>query len=151
MFHLHRVSVTVGAQRRGQVAAGGESPHAQALRIDAVFCRMRADQPHRTLSVFNRRWIVVGCDAIIQHEGGNSLRIQPPSDLEALVANSNVLIPAARNDKDRGARGARLREKRIEARNIRFGLAKRAGDAVGPQEDGVRDTGGELCCRVKEA
>ena len=132
-------------ERRGQVAARGESPHTQPLRIDAILRRVRADQPHRALAILNGHRPVVGGDAIIQHEGRNALGIEPCRDLEALVADGDVLISTARNDEDGGAGGARLREERIQARDVGLALAERAGHAVRPEEDRLRNAGRELC------
>ena len=84
------------SERRGQVAAGGESHDADAVRRDTEFFRARTDDAEGALDVFELRGIVIArAEAILQHEGRHAQRVQPVSDLGALLVNRQVNVSAA--------------------------------------------------------
>ena len=85
------------------MASGGRSPNAEAVRIDAIFSGVGADVAHGAAAVVDWNGITVGFDTVIEHEGGHALRVEPCSDLEALVANGDMLVATTGNDQDGGA------------------------------------------------
>src|SRR5271155_5570279 len=118
------------------MAPGGESPDADAVGIDAVFGGVGAEEAHRAASVVDLDGIAVGLDAVIENEGGHALSVEPGGDLEAFVADRDVLVTSAGNDEDSGAGGACLRQERIHAGLVRFSGAERARCSAGPKVDG---------------
>ena len=95
--------VAVGAEGGGEMAAGGESPDADAVGIDAPLFGVFADDAHGLHAVFDFDGVVVaGRDAVVEDEGGHALVAEPLGDLEAFLAEGDVIVGAAGNDEDGG-------------------------------------------------
>src|ERR1041384_194150 len=89
--------VEVGADRRGEMAAGGEAEHADLVRIDVPFGGMEANQAQRSLRVLQGRRclgidvalalripVMAGVrNTIFQQYAGDSSGDQPVADLGA--------------------------------------------------------------------
>src|SRR5271155_5342012 len=144
----------MGAERGGEMAAGGESPDADAVGVDAVLGGMGADEAHGAAAVVDLDRIAVGRDTIVEDEGGHALLVEPGGDLEAFVAHGDMLIASTWNDENGGTGGAGFRQQGIHAGLVGFSGAEGARGSVGVARafieiDGGRDGGSGLSVKLR--
>ena len=99
------------------MSAGGESEHADLVRIDVPLGGVQAHESHRPLRILQRR-LRLRVDAtvavplprrprarhaVLQQHARDAVRRQPVADLGALEIDREDLIAAAGKDDDRGA------------------------------------------------
>ena len=83
------------------MAAGGEAENADALRVDLPSIRARPDPAHGTLSIEQRRRVVIPRrDPVLQDERADTDGVEPARDVVALVPHREVAVAAPRADHD---------------------------------------------------
>ena len=99
--------IEIGAGRGGQVAAGGESQHADAGGVDAPFlARDRTTRKARWASCSGRGvadGAFMGRHAVFQQHAGDADGIQPLADFGAFEIEGQDTVAAAGRDDDRCA------------------------------------------------
>ncbi len=86
---------------RGEVAASGEAPDADAVGPDTEFCGARPNIADGALGVpeFDRV-TVLGAEAVFENGGADAEVIEPSGDLRAFVIHGEMGITAAGADDD---------------------------------------------------
>ena len=98
-----------------------------------------------------RAGAVLGDDAVLEHERGHALRVEPLGDLLALVVVGEEAVAAAGADHHRRAVGLRRLEDG-DARLVGGGVADRVRRlAVLQRDDGVGGLSGEECQQKRHA
>ena len=125
------------AERRGEVAARGETEDAYARRVNAPFRRARTHGAQCTRRVLEHgRVLVARPQTVLEHEGRDAQRVEPLGDGPPLIIGE-VLVAAAGADDDGRARGLLLRRQvRRERRDVFRLVPDRARRAAGPQDEG---------------
>ena len=108
---VHRISrggsarLGMRGNRDRQMPAGGETHHADMLRIDAVVTGMRPHPAHGALAVEqgDLRRVALGLQPIGEHERRHAHLRQPVRRLQAFVIDHQHVVAAARTDDHRGA------------------------------------------------
>ena len=112
---LQRVGAAVepGSGQRGQVSAGRESEHADAVRIDVERCAMGTHVADGALEVLQRSLVgrptlTLG-HAILEQHGRDAQVVEPEAGLVALQVVGQEVVSAARADDDGRSGGKLLR------------------------------------------
>src|ERR1043166_5374998 len=112
-----------------------EAENADLGRVDAEVLRPRAHHADRSLRVFERRGMPVGADAILEHEAGDAVLMEPSGHVVSLVADRQPAIAAARANDDRRAGGLLLcRQMAEKLRLIGRRCALGARSPLGPEQ-----------------
>ena len=101
--------VPVGACENRHVAAGREAENADAVRVDAPFCRVMAGEPNGALSVLKSGAIevyrVTPWNPILEHDCRDSDGVEPLCDLGAFEIPGEHFVSTAGADDNRAATG----------------------------------------------
>src|SRR4051794_20304189 len=85
----------------------GKAPDADAVRADAMLFRLSPHRADRSLNVEHRgrvQWSRPSLrHTVLQHEPGDTARVQPFGDLLTLVIDREIAVAATRTDDDRRA------------------------------------------------
>ena len=82
----------------GEMAAGGKAHDRNFFRIDAIIPGIIPDIPDCPHHIRQRGVVVIGRDAVLQHEGGNAPGHEVFGDVDPFVFVGNGTIAAARAD-----------------------------------------------------
>lgn len=93
--------VVLGGGGGGEVASGGESDDADLVGIDVPFCCTCTDGADGALCVENGGGVmVIGCDSVLEDEGGDAVVIAPFGDLFSFVIVGEVSVASSGRDYD---------------------------------------------------
>ena len=86
-----------------------EAQDSHAIGVDAPLAGLPPGQPDRPLRVLeHRRMMILGREAILDHDPRHAERVEPLGDLLALVLGRQERVTAARTDDHRRTRGRLL-------------------------------------------
>ncbi len=95
--------IEMGCSRRGKVAAGREAYDADALRIAAPFLSLGAHHANGPLGIEQRHKRPPARKPILQHNPGDTMRVQPLCDATTLRSRHETAVSAAGTDHGRSS------------------------------------------------
>src|SRR5581483_6455419 len=130
--------VELGRRRRGEVPSRREAEDADAIRIDLPLRGPSADGSQGTLRILDRRGVMIlGCQAVLQNDAGDTNRIEPSGDLIAFMIHRQGAIASTRTNND-GSSRVLVGRRKIDADGGRVFrvFAECSWRAVGPERLG---------------